>query len=183
MPLPLSLEEGEEPIVDGYVEVAILNPYSEHPEEATQYLSLLLKNLSLEDQYTFFTDKTEPILNGYYTDTFAFYDDMLESTRKSLETAEGEDKVVFEEQLKRLEEEREDMDRWAWRIRQSAVDSYQTVNSMIRVPSHNFMEDIYGSMEREEEEEFYAQLNREKDVEKLLNTIDSKLQMVRLEGN
>ena len=183
MPLPLSLEEGEEPTVNGYVEVAILNPYSEHPEEAKQYLSLLLKNLSVEDQYTFFTDKTEPILNGYYTDTFAFYDEMMESTRKSLETAEGEDKVVFEEQLKRLEEEREDMDRWAWRVSQSSIDSYLAVNSMIRVPSHNFMEDINGSMGREEEKEFYEQLNREKDVEKLLNTIDSKLLMVRLEGN
>ena len=75
------------------------------------------------------------------------------------------------------------MDRWAWQIRQSAVESYQAINPMIKVPSHNFMEDIYGSMEREEEEEFYEQLNREKDVEKLLNTIDSKLQMVRLEGN
>ena len=183
MPLPLSLVEGEEPIIDAYVEMAILNPYSEHPEEAKQYLSLILKNLSVEDQYTYFTDKTEPIAAFGYADTFAFYDEMLESTRKSLETAEGEDKVVFEEQLKRLEEEREDMDRWAWRIRQSAIDSYLATCPMIKVLSEDFMEDIYGSMEREEEEEFYEQLNREKDVEKLLNTIDSKLQMVRLEGH
>ena len=61
--LPLSFNEGEEPVVPVSLYVAIINPFSEHPEEAKEFLALLLKNLDNGTQYTLFTDKTEPIEN------------------------------------------------------------------------------------------------------------------------
>ena len=53
----------------------------------------------------------------------------------------------------------------------------------MKMMTHDFMVDILGSVDEEAEEAFYNELDRERDVDKYLNTIDNKLQMVRREGH
>ena len=183
MPLALSLEEGEDPIIPADVEVAILNPFSEHPEEALLYLSLLLKNMGQQDQYTLYTDKTEPSPYAYYEDNMKSYEESLKFLRENLEKAEGDEKTLWETYIRETEESMEEMDRWGWKISKNAVENYLKVVPLMKVPSHNYMEDILGAMDDEAQEAFYKELDRENDVDKYLNTIDNKLQMVRKEGH
>ena len=180
-PMPLSFEEGQEPVIPVNVNVAFMNPYSEHPEEAMLYLSLVLKNMSLEDQYQVFTDKTEPIPYSYYEQNKKYYEDEIESIKKSLETAEGEEKAMWEESLRMIEENKEQMEMYSWRISQGSVDNYLKINPMMKVLEHYFQNEIFDS--DEEGLSDIEGLESEADVDKLLNVIDSKTQMYRMEGH
>ena len=181
--LPLSFEEGEEPIIPADIVLAILNPYSEHQEEAILYLALLLKNMSVADQYAIFTDKTEAIPYAYYTGTLQYYEESLKTIRENIQNTEGEERAQWEEILRQEEEQMEEADQMGWHISQRAIDNYMTIYSLLKVPGRNFMEDIMGSVDGQDVDAFYEQLNREKDVEKMLDMIDNKLKMVRMEGH
>ena len=181
--LPLSFEEGEEPIVSADISLAILNPYSEHQEEAILYLTLLLKNMSLTDQYAIFTDKTEAIPYAYYTDIHQSYEESVKTIRENIQNSEGEEKAQWEEILREQEEQMENMEEWGWQISPKGIDNYKVISPLMKAPAHSFMEDIMGSVDGQDVDTFYEQLNKEKDVEKMLDMIDSKLQMVRMEGH
>ena len=145
------------------------------------YLSLVLKNMSLEDQYQVFTDKTEPIPYSYYEQNKKYYEDEIESIKKSLETAEGEEKAMWEESLRMIEENKEQMEMYSWRISQGSVDNYLKINPMMKVLEHYFQNEIFDS--DEEGLSDIEGLESEADVDKLLNVIDSKTQMYRMEGH
>ncbi len=182
-PLLLTFEEGEEPIIPAYMSLAILNPYSEHPEEAKQYLSLMLKNMSPSDACTLFTDKTEPIAESYYLENKKSFDEYAAFIQEEIEKADGDDKAAWEANLREMEEQLEDMERWGWVVSPQSIENYKAAGPMMKILTHGYMEEIIGSMDGDAQENFYQELDREKDVDKFLNTIDSKLQMVRREGH
>ena len=111
------------------------------------------------------------------------YEESLKFLRENLEKAEGDEKTLWETYIRETEESMEEMDRWGWKISKNAVENYLKVTPLMKVPSHNYMEDILGAMDDEAQEAFYQELDRENDVDKYLNTIDNKLQMVRKEGH
>ena len=182
-PLILTFEEGEEPIIPTYTSLAILNPYSEHPEEAKLYLSLMLQNEDASNAYTLFTDKTEPIANSYYLESKKYYDENVAFIQEQIEKADGDEKATWEGYLRETEDQMEDMERWGWVISPQSIENYKTTNTLMKMMTHDFMVDILGSVDEEAEEAFYNELDRERDVDKYLNTIDNKLQMVRREGH
>ena len=182
-PLILTFEEGEEPIIPTYTSLAILNPYSEHPEEAKLYLSLMLQNEDASNAYTLFTDKTEPIANSYYLESKKYYDENVAFLQEQIEKADGDEKATWEGYLRETEDQMEDMERWGWVISPQSIENYKTTNTLMKMMTHDFMVDILGSVDEEAEEAFYNELDRERDVDKYLNTIDNKLQMVRREGH
>ena len=182
-PMLLTFEEGEEPIIPKSIELAIVNPYSEHPEEAKLFLSLMLKNMEPSEEYTLFADKTEPMANAFYIESMKYYEESLEYIQEALEKAEGDDKTFWETYLREEEEQMERMEEWGWIVSPQSIENYKTTNSMMKIRRHDFMEEILGSADADARKELYQELDREKDVDKFLNTIDNKLQMVRREGH
>jgi len=101
----------------------------------------------------------------------------------ALEIAEGDDKTFWETYLREEEEQMERMEEWGWIVSPQSIENYKTTNSMMKIRRHDFMEEILGSADADARKELYQELDREKDVDKFLNTIDNKLQMVRREGH
>ena len=79
------------------------------------------------------------------------------------------------------EENKEQMEMYSWRISQGSVDNYLKISPMMKVLEHYFQNEIFDS--DEEGLSDIEGLESEADVDKLLNVIDSKTQMYRMEGH
>ena len=181
--LPLSFNEGEEPVVPVSLYVAIINPFSEHPEEAKEFLALLLKNLDNGTQYTLFTDKTEPIENEGSKEWYDSVVESIETIKEMLETAEGSSKEELEEALKNNEESLVYAELERWLISPDDIKEYQKCIPYMKALDYFFLYDIFDSSDIEELREQYDNIFGEGNVEEVLNMIDKKITTSRKEGN
>ena len=181
--LPLSFNEGEEPVVPVSLYVAIINPFSEHPEEAKEFLALLLKNLDNGTQYTLFTDKTEPIENEGSKEWYDSGVESIETIKEMLETAEGSSKEELEEALKNDEQSLVYAELERWLISPDDIKEYQKCIPYMKALDYFFLYDIFDSSDIEELREQYDNIFGEGNVEEVLNMIDKKITTSRKEGN
>ena len=186
-PLALAFAEGEEPFVPVSLFAAFMNPYSDHPEEAGELLSLILKNLDQDAQYSLFGDLTEPVREPLAGDP-ADWTARLEMLRKLQETAEGDDKVLLEEEIRQAEQDLEKAERDQWRISPEDIGQYQKSQAAFRVMDSFFIRDLMGTGGDQEAMEafrllFYGDEHGVISPEKALELIDKKLRMKRMEGN
>ena len=191
IPLLLSFTDDEEPVVPVELQVAFVNPYSEHPQEAMEFLGCLLDNLELENQYTMYTDKKEPIRYNNQDTNLTMIQETIDACKAKIEKAEGEQKVNLEERLKELEEELEQQERWSWRIGPKTIERYQQRTNQCKVRSYSFYNALWGSQNNNTDEDepspyetiFASEESMKMAPEELLGMLDSKVQMMRLEGN
>lgn len=186
-PMGLAFAEGEEPLVPVSLFAAFMNPYTEHPEEAGEFLGLLLKHLDANAQYSLFADKTEPVREPLAGDP-AEWAARLERLQGLRETAEGDDRVLLEEEIREAEKALEETERSQWRISPAEIGQYQKSQAAFRVMDSYFLRELVGTGEDQEAMEafrllFYGNGNGEIDPEKALEIIDKKLRMKRMEGN
>ena len=192
IPLFLSFTEDEDPVIPAELEVAFVNPYSEHPQEAMEFLGLLMNNLDLWNQYTIYADKTEPIRSSNESDSLAMIQEAIEAYKAKIETSEGEKKADLEEALKGLEETRQDMERYSWRISPTLIERYLKNINLYKVRSYSFYNALFGQENNNKENDdepsayekiFASEQSLKMAPEELLGMLDSKVQMIRLEGN
>ena len=191
IPLFLSFADDEDPVIPAELEVAFVNPYSEHPQEAMEFLSLLLDNVDLGNQYTFFTDKTEPIRNSSESENLTMIQEAIDAYKAKIATAEGEQKVELEERLKDLEENQKEMERYSWRISPELIERYQKNINHYKVRGYSFYNALFGQENNNGDEDkpsayetiFSSEESIKMAPEELLGMLDSKVQMIRLEGN
>ena len=190
MILPLGFDE-ESRLLPISVDVAFVNPYSEHPEEAKDYLKTVLKKMENNMQYVFFTDKTEPVPSPYAEESQKYYDEYIAEMKKKLEKAEGEEKAELEEELrtteKQYEENKEDM---LWSISSRMIESYQKDMPLFTVEEYSLFNELYNSEDDKESRKLMSGLfnyggdEEEKiSIEEALSLLDTKIQMKRREGN
>ena len=96
------------------------------------------------------------------------------------------------EKLKELEESLEEMERYSWRISKEEIERYQANQNLFKVKEYSFYNDLFGSNNKDDNEEdryavydklFYSEESMTMAPEELLGMLDSKVQMIRLEGN
>ena len=184
--LNLAFEEGEDPVLPVTLTVAVVNPFSENAEAAAEYLSLTAKNLRTPNAYTIFTGKTEPVQYAYVDSQLKQMDETIEMYKGFLEKAEnGEEKSNIEETLHMFEQDREEMLKYSWVISKEAIENYAkrlpflTVQRMLSprmMLSVGDESDLVYKM-------FYGEESDNVTPDELLNTIDKKIQMMRMEGN
>ncbi len=68
-PVALSVVEGEKPLVGQIVTFAFINPFSEHRDEAAEYLADAWALERKEDLIMLSPEMNEPVLNSYYERT------------------------------------------------------------------------------------------------------------------
>jgi hypothetical protein len=191
VPLFLGFADDEDPVIPTELEVAFVNPYSEHPQEAMEFLGVLLNNLDLDNQYTIFTDKTEPIRNSSENESLTMIQEAIEAYKAKIETAEGDKKADLEENLKNLEENQKDIERYSWRISPELIERYQKNINLYKVRGYSFYNALFGQENNngnEDEPSAYEKIFASEESlkmapEELLGMLDSKVQMIRLEGN
>ena len=187
VPLALAFEDGEAPIVPVSLFAGFVNPYSEHQEEAKEFLALVLKKLNHTGQYSLFADRTEPVRSQIEVDPESTAE-LIGKIRTKLETAEGEDKELLEEALLREQKTLEDTERSMWLISAEDIGQYRKSQEHFAILDSYFIRDLVGTGEDREAVEafmllFYGDENGVINPEKALEIIDKQLRMKRLEGN
>ena len=184
-PLPLAFDENDPPIVAAQVSVGFVNPYSKHPEEAREFLALILKNTTETAAATLFTDKTEPIRETRNDEWVESNKQWVENIEKQLEEAEdGQEKANLEENLKEAKAQLEYSERWSWRVSPDDLANYQKLLPNLKVMDYLFLYDLFNTGDEEEMMSAYSLFySEDSDPEPLLDMIDKKIQTIRKEGN
>lgn len=188
--LPLGFDE-ESRMMPVNLEVAFINPYTEHPEEAKEYLRTVLQKLDSGTQYSFFTDKTEPVPSPYAEENIKYQNQYVEELKKQLEKAEGEVKAELEENLREAEKSwEENKEEIMWSITPRMIEGYRKDLPLYMIQDYSLFNDLYSSEDDKEARKimnglfrFRGEGEEEVSIEEALSLLDKKIQMKRKEGN
>ena len=181
--LPLSFNEGEDPVIPVEVYVAVINPFSEHQEEAKEFLAHLLKNMSNTTQYTVFLDKTEPIEREDMKEWYESTVESIETLKEMLETADGSNKAELQESLKMNEESLSYLETNRWIVSPDDIEGYQKRLPYMKALDYFFLYDIFDSVDQQEMMDQYQFIFVDGKAEEVLSMIDKKITTTRKEGN
>ena len=107
----------------------------------------------------------------------------MEQARRMYEKAEeGIEKINAESYLKDEEEYLKQMEESHWRIYPAQIENYQKNLPFYKVLDHDVYEEIQSTISEEEALQMSRNMGDNADYEAFLSFIDSKLQMIRMEG-
>ena len=185
-PLLLSFEEGEQPILPISLTVAFINPYSAKADLAAEYLGLAARKQYQDALYSLYSDETEPVVYPYYEENRARMEKYLEDAKVLLNAAKTEQEIhdwteTVESYEKMLKEEEQSK----WLISPEKIADYQARTAYMQVSAYSFVSDMV--KDNKSAEAYWAMMEgfAKGDVSaaEILEGIDSKVQMMRLEGN
>ena len=189
VPLALSFSEDEEPVLPVRICIAFMNPFTEHPQEAMEFLACVAESIDAYAASGAFTDKTEPKRSPYYEGDIKNYQETLDALKKQLSEAEEDERASLEERIKDTEESIELNERYSWLISPEQMERYQKWQNYFKVRGYSFINELFGNSSNEEEEEddyeklFYSKESVSMSPEELLGMLDQKVRMIRMERN
>ena len=181
-PLLLSFS-GEKPIGSYRTTVAFVNPYSTHITEAIAFLEAVANNIDKTSAYTFSPENNEPVRYPSWEQYKASLAESIEQTKAQLENATDENRESLEEMLSMLEKELEDQETGGWEISPDSIASYQARAEQLVPMSYDFFRLVIDSNDASFTEILSRFYQGESTPRDLLEAIDQKYQMMRLEGN
>lgn len=185
-PLMLSFEENEQPILPVNLTVAFINPYSEKADLAAEYLGLAARKQWQDAAYSLYSDMTEPVVYPYYEENHARSLKYLEEAKTLLNAAKSEQDIHdWTETVESYEKMLEDEEENKWAVSPENIADYQARTPYLRVSAYSFINDMM--QDRKSAEAFWTMMDGFTDgsvpAAEMLEAIDSKVQMMRLEGN
>ncbi len=185
-PLLLSFEENEQPILPIAMTVAFINPYSTKADLAAEYLATASRKLYQDAMYSLYSDVSEPEINPYYEEHRANMEKNLEDAKTLLNAAKTEQEIHdWTETVRSYEESLQDAEEMKWTISPDKIAEYQARTPYLRVSAYSFVSDMV--KDEKSAEAFMSMLNGfmsgDVSAAEMLESIDSKVQMMRLEGN
>ena len=185
-PLMLSFEEDEQPILPISLTVAFINPYSTKADLAAEYLGLAARKQWQDSLYSLYSDMTEPVVYPYYEENHARSLKNLEDAKTLLNAAKTEQEIHdWTETVESYEQMLKDEEENKWAVSPDNIADYQARTSYLRVSAYSFISDMLA--DNKSAEAFWSKMdgfvNGDVPAAELLDSIDSKVQMMRLEGN
>lgn len=178
--IPITLTEDTPLCISAQVTVLFVNPRSQHLDAAIRYLEAYVDAISTVNKTAMCPGMNEPVENEYFEQNIAYYDEQIENTKKALETAKEADKAAFEEQLKNLQE---------WRDEYEAENRYTATTESIaayRALDPYFFLSKPSALFNTNSTEFNALFTRylqgQISLEQFINEGDAKLRLMRLEN-
>lgn len=108
----LSVVEGEKPLVGQSVTFAFINPFSEHRDEAAEYLADAWALELKEDMIMLSPEMNEPVLNSYYEENLQNIDNSIADLQKTLDKTEDEEtRESLQANLDSMKQWREDYEK------------------------------------------------------------------------
>lgn len=187
-PLALSLWEGEDAVLPVELHMAFLNPYSNHQEEAAEFLALAMDHLDFSNRYTAYADQTEPVRFPDYEEDMKWFEEVIEELKANKETAKDEEQEEIEESIRRLEKNRKHAEENSWMISAQAIERYQKWQNLYKVQGYTFFNDLFTAENDEERYEEFEKIFRNMEDAKrnpkdILEEIDRRTWMIRSERN
>lgn len=130
--MPMKVGTSSPAAIPASVYVLVVNPYSQHKEEAICYLEYCAQNVYDETQYRIFSDMTEPLPNSYQEQQIA----EMAAQIASLETQEQTTEVA--QQLTELRASKAEAEKYRNIIDVEDIAAWKQVAGNIVVPEENY---------------------------------------------
>ena len=183
-PMLLSIDAGSEKRMNVRLSVAFVNPFSEHIDEAIGYLETMADSLDTQNAYNFYADKNEPVRYPDYEEYKKNLAEWVEETKKAMENADEDDKASLQEQLDSLSESLANIDDTYWMMSPSGIASYRERAQYLSPITYDC---TVVSSSSKDDDTVWSVISQYFDgavsVDEMLQSIDKKVQMMRLEGN
>lgn len=178
-PVALSVVESEKPLIGQDVTFAFVNPFSEHKEEACEYLADAWQMVDRTNKITLSPNENEPVLNQYYEENLKSINSSIADLQKSL------DKTEDEEARESLQNDLDSMKEWLneyeqrgkYDVTPEQIESYRAFGDNMAVRQSNLwtMEDGVSQVQQ--------YLDGAMTAQQLAGALEKTLQMQKLEGN
>ena len=161
-------------------DVAVVNPFTRHPEMAMAFMEELADSLSTSTRYCLDPSLNEPIRGEQNEESAADAQKWVEDATADLADADEADKQMMEEYLKQAQENLEYWDTYGWEVAQRDIDWYRSHDDHIALAG---VEWLYADESGEGWELISQYLQNNISLDEMLTGIDRKVQMMLLEGN
>ena len=160
--------------------VAFINPFSKHPQEAMLFMEQLAESMGNAVRYCIDPSLDQPIRSPYYDEWVKELEEYYDQLRQQLETAEAADRQMLEEELAQYEENMDQVEAYSWEISQKNLDWYRGHDDNLRVNGVNWL--YTESAGGEASQLLYQYLEGMIDYRAMLSGIDKKVRMMIMEG-
>ncbi len=178
--LPLSLDDGLDPVVPAALTVYVVNPYSPNQDLAIAYLEHFATARSKASRAAMSLSYNEPVISPLYERRKAQQEKEISDIKAQLETAPDDKKKELEESLKSVQEQLSFLESIKWQVSQEDLDAYReranflivnNINPLTLLAQDQSMAALMGRYTA-------GQLN----TRDLLKALEQKLQMIYREG-
>ena len=178
-PVALSVVEGEKPLIGQEVTFAFVNPFSEHKEEACEYLADAWQLVSQGNKIMFSPNESEPVLNSYYEENLKSINNSIADLQKTL------DKTEDEEARESLQNDLNSMKEWLteyeergkYDVSPEQIEIYRAFGDNMAV-----QESLIWNMD-DGASQIQQYLDGAMNAQQLAGALEKTLQMQKLEGN
>lgn len=179
-PMLLSFEDGADPMIEMYLTVAFVNPYSPNRDLAVAFLEDAVDNLNDNFLTSACPDRNEPIKNSYYEESVSYYQEQIDSIQAELDKADEDSKADWQAQLEEWQGYLADFEEYgAWDASAESIAEYRRFAAYFTVSEYFGLDDSNAG-------EFYDQIQQYLDgtidASTMLANIDKKLKMMLMEG-
>ena len=156
--------------------VAFINPYTKNKDNAIAFMETLAKSLPNRVRYSLIPTLNEPVRGAAEEAALREFDENLQNLYAQLEKAEGSKRTLIQGQIDAQEELKAEAEANSWEISQKAIDWYRANADNMTVAPANWLDT--------ESKNLIDQYCRgEVSVSEMLQRIDQKVRMMRMEGN
>ena len=178
-PVALSVVEGEKPLIGQSVTFAFINPFSEHRDEAAEYLADAWALERKEDMIMLSPEMNEPVLNSYYEENLRNMDSSIADVQKTLDKTEDEEtRESLQANLDSMKQWREDFEKSGkYEISPEQIANYRAFGENMAVQQSLIWNTNEGSTQVQQ------YLDGAMNAQQLAAALEKTLQMQKLEGN
>ena len=181
--LPLSLEEGGDPIFPASVDVLMINPRTTRTEQAVLYVAEYAGNPQKETAaYTLFPDNSEPLVNATYETDKANLEEYVANLQKQLDAASEENKSQIKSELEYAQTELSNYEKYKFTVTADMVTEYrQKVAPYIYQMQLNPLNDYSGKEGNQFNSLIRQYLDGALDTDRFITEMDNRIKMMQLE--
>lgn len=179
VPVLLSVTPEATPYMEMDVTVLIINPYTQNPEAALAFVDEVVDNLPSALLYSIDPNLSEPIRGELNETTLKEAQEELNALRAEYESAPAEDKQSLEQDVRESEETLTYIEENLWDVSPKELEWYRAHDDDIIVGDFNW---LYSEEAGEAQELLDQYHDGQLGIDELLSGIDSKVQMMLLEG-
>ncbi len=175
---PLSVVDGEEPVIGMTLTLAFVNPFSENKEAAIEYLEDAWDANGRTNRILMDPNDNEPVVNAYYEQNLKEIQNNIDQQKKSLETMTDEEtREMTQNGINSMEEWLEEYkERGKYDVTPEQIAKYREVAGKMAVAKS----DIYGG---DSYDQMYQYVDGAITASQFAAQLEKTLQMQRLEGN
>ena len=161
-------------------EVAVVNPFTRHPEQAIAFMEELADSLNTGTLYCMDPSLNEPIRGEQNEQSAIDAQKWVDDAKAELADADEADRQMLEENLQQAEENLKYWDEYGWEVSQRDLDWYRGHDDHIALAG---VEWLYADESGEAWELISQYMQGKIGMDEMLTGIDRKVQMMLLEGN